>query len=97
MKIFWTSLALADIRHVRDYVALENPSAAADIVQRIGKSAAMLLQHAHLGRPGRVSGTRELVVSDTPFILAYRVKGPRIEIISVIHAARRWPANFRGA
>ncbi|MFB2897343.1 type II toxin-antitoxin system RelE/ParE family toxin [Aerosakkonemataceae cyanobacterium BLCC-F50] len=47
-----------------------------------------------MGRPGRIPGTKELVVTRTPFILPYRVQGEQIEILAVIHAARQWPESF---
>jgi toxin ParE1/3/4 len=46
------------------------------------------------GRPGRVTGTRELVVTQTPFIVAYRRRGDAIEILSVLHGRQRWPDGF---
>ena len=51
----------------------------------------MLLQHPQMGRPGRKKGTRELVISRTPFIVVYRAKGARIEIIRLLHGAQQWP------
>jgi toxin ParE1/3/4 len=47
-----------------------------------------------MSRPGRVAGTRELIVAGTPHIVAYRVAASRIEILAMIHAARRWPSTF---
>jgi toxin ParE1/3/4 len=47
-----------------------------------------------LGRPGRVEGTRELVVPNTPYIVAYAIIEDRVAILSVLHSARRWPDRF---
>jgi plasmid stabilization system protein ParE len=47
-----------------------------------------------MGRPGRVPGTRELVVAGTPYVVAYRVAASQIDVLAVIHAARRWPQTF---
>lgn len=91
MDIFWTRLALADLRHAYDYIAEDSPAAAAAVIERIEKSSAMLLRHPQLGRPGRLAGTRELVVADTSFAVPYRINGRRIEILAVLHASRRWP------
>ena len=44
-----------------------------------------------IGRPGRVEGTRELVVAGTPYIVPYRVKAEIVQIITVLHSAQRWP------
>ena len=56
----------------------------------------MLLQHPKMGRAGRVKGTRELVISRTPFIAVYRLKGTkRIEIIRLLHGSQQWPPEGR--
>jgi plasmid stabilization system protein ParE len=47
-----------------------------------------------MSRPGRVAGTRELIVAGTPHIVAHRVAASRIDILAMIHAARRWPSTF---
>jgi len=47
-----------------------------------------------MGRAGRVAGTRELVVAETPYIIPYRVRGDAVEILRVFHAAREWPEKF---
>ena len=94
MKILWTRLAIADMDAAHDHIAEENPSAAAGVLERIKKSVAMLLRHPRLGRAGRVVGTRELVVSGTPFVIPYRIKTGRIEILAVIHSARSWPESL---
>ena len=52
----------------------------------------MLIQHPQMGRPGRLGGTRELVISRTPFIVVYRVKDTRIEVIRLLHSSQQWPA-----
>ena len=91
MKPRWTRLALEDLSRAHDHIAGESPAAAADVVERIEQTAAMLARHPRLGRPGRVEGTRELIVAGTPFVIAYRVQAGRAEILAVIHAARRWP------
>lgn len=94
LKIVWTRLAIADLGSAYDYIAAVNPESAPSVVERIEKAVAALQLNPSMGRPGRVSGTRELVVTRTPFIVPYRVLRERIEILAVIHAARRWPNNF---
>jgi toxin ParE1/3/4 len=90
----WTKLALQDLQHVRNYIEEDRPDAADAVMQKIAKAVENLLLHQNLGRPGRVKGTRELIVVGTPFLVPYRVKKERIEILAVIHGARRWPENF---
>ncbi len=54
----------------------------------------MLADHPHVGRAGRVLGTRELVIANTPFIIPYRVAENTIQILRVLHDKRRWPRHF---
>lgn len=91
MKPAWTRLALADLDNAHDYIAEEDPSAARRMIERIQEAVAALCRHPEIGRPGRVGGTRELVIPGTPFIVAYRIKAKRLEVLAVIHGARRWP------
>ncbi|MBI3419643.1 MAG: type II toxin-antitoxin system RelE/ParE family toxin [Proteobacteria bacterium] len=94
MKIAWTRPALRDLEAVVDCIAKDNPLAAAQIVERVFAQAESLAQYPHLGRAGRVAGTRELVVTATPFIVPYRVCDERVEILAVFHGARKWPEGF---
>jgi toxin ParE1/3/4 len=94
VKIRWTRLAVEDLNLAYEYVAAENPSAAHALIARIESAVNVLRAHPEIGRSGRVEGTRELVISGTPFIVAYRLGRNRIEILAVIHGARRWPESF---
>jgi toxin ParE1/3/4 len=86
--------ALGNIERVGAYISEDNPAAAAETVERIREAVGLLQTYPNLGRPGRVDGTRELVVAGTPFIVPYRIRGDVIEIIRVFHGAQRWPARF---
>jgi len=77
-----------------DYIAATNRSAALDIIERIERLS-LLCALLQAWADWRVSGTRELVVTRTPFVVPYRVEEDRIEILAVIHAARRWPGSFQ--
>ena len=94
MKVVWTRLALDGLNSAYDYVAEEQPGAARRMIERIEAAVEALRRHPEIGRPGRADGTRELVVTGTPFIAAYRVKAKRVEIVALIHGARRWPEEF---
>lgn len=94
MKIFWTKLALQDLDHVWNYIAADKPEAADSTIERIEKTVDGLLSYQNAGRPGRVKATRELVILGTPYIVPYRIKRDRIEILAVIHGARRWPVDL---
>jgi toxin ParE1/3/4 len=91
MRVVWFSLALDDLEHVRACVAEESPRSAEVVAGRILDAVELLMDFPDRGQPGRVSGTRELVVPRTPFIVAYRTRGSTIEILRVIHGARCWP------
>ena len=94
MKVRWTRLAVQDLHSAYDYVAAKNPAAAHSVIARIESALQALKAHPLIGREGRVDGTRELVIPATPFIVAYRIAKARIEILAVIHGARRWPEKF---
>ena len=94
MRVVWTRLALWDLEAIGGFIARDNPTAAAKIVTHIFDQTELLALHPHIGRVGRIKETRELVVKDTPFITAYRVKEDRVEVLAVFHGARRWPDCF---
>ena len=95
MKIIWSPEACADLDRICDYLLAERPSLALETLDRIEGRVEALRDHTALGRPGRVTGTRELVISGLPYVIPYRVKTGRIEIVRVLHAARQWPESFQ--
>ncbi|MBL6751550.1 MAG: type II toxin-antitoxin system RelE/ParE family toxin [Nevskia sp.] len=92
MQVRWLKRALRNLKEEAEFIAQDDPRAAAQIVTRIEHAVAMLRDHPHLGRVGRLPGTRELVVPDTPCLIPYRVRGQQIEILRVFHGGRRWPS-----
>jgi toxin ParE1/3/4 len=94
MKIRWVSLALADLAEAADFISKDNPEAARKMVRRIWEAANLLAEHPDAGRAGRVPGTRELIVGGTHFILPYRVKDNTVQILRVLHSARKWPLKI---
>ncbi len=72
-----------------DYIAADNPSAAATEARKVMEAIRQLAEHPASGRTGRVFGTRELVLP--PYIIAYRVKGEAVQILRILHSARRFP------
>ena len=92
MNIEWSEEALIDLVSIQAFIAKENPSAAKKMVLAILASIEINLpDNPHIGRPGRVNGTRELVITHTPYIVPYRVKASTIQVLRVYHGARRWP------
>ena len=86
-------MAVDDLDHIAGYISQDNPEAARRTVRRLWTAVKSLAEQPEMGRPGRVHGTRELVVSDTPFVVPYRVVGSEIEILRVLHGARDWPKS----
>ena len=91
MRLFWAPGAIEDLRHLRAYIARDNPRAATEIAAKVLDSVERLLSFPASGRPGRVPNTRELVVPGTPLVIPYTVTDRGVEIIAVLHGARRWP------
>jgi len=95
MNILWSSEAIQDLLALRTYIAEESPAGAQRTVTRILQTVENLLaDNPQMGRPGRVPGTRELVIPRTPYIVPYRLLHETIQILRVYHSSRRWPANF---
>ncbi len=96
MQIKWLKKALKNLDDEAAYIAKDDPAAARQIVQRIVNAIGQLPDNPALGHPGRIHGTRELVVPNTRYIVPYRVR-PRlsqIEILRVFHTSRRLPQHW---
>jgi toxin ParE1/3/4 len=94
MKIIWSPQARDDLEEIFNYLLEDNPSAALSVCERIEQQTKLLTNHPNLGRAGRVPGTRELVIANTPYIVPYRTRQNCLEIIRVYHGARKWPRSF---
>ncbi len=92
MTVRWTPTAARDLEALHASVALENPAAASRMIDLIVDGIEALSRHPEMGRRGRVSGTRELVAF--PYVVAYQIKPGAVEILAIIHGARRWPDSF---
>ena len=94
MTVRWLPRALLNLREIHDHIAEHHLEAAEDAVGRIREAVNRLAEYPAMGRTGRVLGTRELMVSGTPYIVPYRVREGEVQIIRVLHAARRWPRDL---
>ena len=74
-----------------DFIAQDNPLAAVNAGDAITAQIGMLVDQPEIGRPGRRAGTRELVISRTPFVAVYRIAGGRIEVLRLLHGSQQWP------
>ena len=91
MKLAWTRLALNDRQAIRSYIAQDNPIATLALDELFTEKASRLADHPGLGRPGRVSGTRELVVHQHDLMI-YDLADDLVRILRVLHTARQWPS-----
>lgn len=94
MRVRWLRAALRNLDEEASYVASDSPAAARLVVQRVLEAVAQLAEQPSLGRPGRVPGTRELVVYKTRYIVPYRVRADVVEILRVFHSSRRRPQRW---
>jgi len=94
VKIEWSPSAIADRNAIFDYIETDSSRAAITVDERIEAAVLRLTQFPQSGRPGRVEGTRELVVTDAPYVLPYQVNGDTVRILRVLHSARLWPDGF---
>ena len=92
MKNRWTVLALADLEHIAEYIALENEEAARTVVRQIRTAVQRLETFPNSGRPG-MEGTRELIVHGTSYIIPYRINESEglIELLRVLHSSQKRP------
>ena len=96
MRVKWLNKALQNLEDEAAYIAKDDPKAARIVVQRIFSQVDKLADNPALGKPGRIHGTRELVVPDTRYIIPYRVR-PRldqVEILRVFHTSRKLPTSW---
>ena len=98
MHIHWSARAVRHLVSLQSFVAADDPPAAQRVAIRIERAVALLQEQPGLGRPGRVPGTRELVISGTPYIVAYTApKGETVEILAVYHGKQKWPESLQSA
>lgn len=94
MRVRWLRKALRNLDEEATYIATDDAGAARLVVQRVLDAVAQLAEQPGLGRPGRVPGTREVVVKKTRYIVPYRVRGETVEILRVFHTSRRLPERW---
>jgi len=94
LQVVWLRKALLNLDEEAAYIARDNPQAAQQVVARIVHAVELLRHQSGLGRPGRVPGTRELPVANTRYLIPYRVRGKRIEILRVFHTSRKPPSQW---
>jgi len=94
MRLEWSALARADRDAIFDYIEADSPPAAIIVDDSIREQVGILARFPESGRPGRIEGTRELVILRTPYIVAYRIATDTVRILRILHGAQRWPEEM---
>ncbi len=94
MKVVWTRRAIRHLICLREHTEKDSEQNALLVAKRILTAVNLLQTHPAMGRPGRMVGTRELIVPDTPYIIPYRIRRERLELIAVFHGRQKWPAKM---
>lgn len=94
MRVEWLRKAVSNLDQEAAHIAADDPSAARLVVKRVLDAVAQLEEQPEMGRPGRVPGTRELVVLKTRYLVPYRVRSGTVQVLRVFHTSRRLPGRW---
>lgn len=90
MRVIWTPEAQQDRADVWDYIAADDPRAAARMDALFSNAAASLSEHPILGQAGKVPGTRELIPHES-YRLVYEIERETVWVLVLVHTSRQWP------
>ncbi len=91
MQLRWTEVAASDLERIAEHLFVHVPERAPGLLRSIYEAPEALLAFPHRGRPGKKSGSRELVLSPLPWIVVYAVSDNVIHVVRILHGAQRWP------
>ncbi|TCA72153.1 type II toxin-antitoxin system RelE/ParE family toxin [Rhizobium leguminosarum bv. viciae] len=93
MKLVWRAKAESDRKKAIQFITDQNVGAAISQLDEIERQTDLLIDQPEIDRPGRIDGTRELIISRTSFIAIYRVrqKIKQVEILRLVRGAQKWP------
>jgi plasmid stabilization system protein ParE len=94
MNVVWSRRAIRNLIQLREHIEKYSEQNAALVADRILRAVVLIQSHPEIGQPGRVVGTRELVIPDTPYVIPYRVRRGRLELIAVFHGRQKWPTKL---
>jgi plasmid stabilization system protein ParE len=94
MRIRWTRKALGNLDASVNYIAADSTGNARKVAQKIRDTIQLLSRQPGMGRPGRVAGTRELVISGLPFIVPYTEYNGEIVLLRIVHTSMKWPDSL---
>lgn len=92
LTVEWSTPASKDFLAIIEYISDQNPQAAQRLKDEVQQRITQLPNHPKLYKPGRVEGTREIVVLPN-YLVVYRETGMTISILRILHAARQWPTG----
>lgn len=90
MKLAWTPEAVRDRLAIWEFIASDSPPAAVRMDELFSAAAALLETQPRAGRPGLVTGTRELIPHES-YRLVYEIQEGRVWVLALVHTSRRWP------
>ncbi len=90
MRLVWRPMAVEDRASIMDYIAQDNPGAALELDEEIEAKTDALVSHPKLYKPGRIKGTREMVIRPN-YVVVYRETPAEVTILRVLHVAQQWP------
>lgn len=91
MRVRWTEAAAADLERIADYLFSHAPERAPRLLQELHAAPESVLAFPNRGRPGKMAGTRELVMRPLPWILVYSVRADAVHVVRILHGAQQWP------
>jgi len=91
MQIRWTTAAASDLESIADYLFEKTPQNAPRLIREICDAVFALGIHPNRGRPGKKSGTRELVLPALPYIVVYKAGSDVLHIARILHGAQDRP------
>ena len=90
MRLRWTVPAADDLDSIKTYLAEYFPQFAQPTVRAIYQRICALRSAPHRGRPGHLSGTRELPLTPLPYVVVYAVRGEAVEVLHIYHGSQNW-------
>ena len=94
MRMRRTEPALADIEHIHAWIEPHGEQSATRLVTRLRERAESLASLPKQGRPGRIDGTRELVIAGTDYLILYRLRDDAVELLRIVHTRQKWPPKL---
>jgi addiction module RelE/StbE family toxin len=90
LELNWSDEALDDLAEIVAYIADRNEGAARRLRALVTEAADRLPSNPTIYRPGRIDGTREVIVHPN-YIIVYRVTLTAVDIVAVLHARQQYP------